>query len=230
MKRNRFVRYAIFLSIMLLGFVLYLIGNGGHYDFLVPGPVIEGHADIDCAECHILAPGSARQQIQHNVKFLLGNKDMFVDYGYSKVTSFQCLSCHENINDRHPVYRFREPRFLEARSVINATSCINCHVEHSGKRVSSELTFCRACHENLDLEEDPLDISHRILIERNDWESCLRCHDFHGNHDYTVSNTVNKWLSIKQIQSYFAQGKDPYSDTKLFTAPDSTAEFAKEEL
>ena len=64
---------------------------------------------------------------------------------------------------------------------------MSCHREHQGVRVTlTEIGYCRHCHEETRLKRDPLDVSHEALIKAKEWDSCLGCHDFHGNHRMTV--------------------------------------------
>jgi len=90
---------------------------------LIPGEMNTGHQNIDCDYCHRLATGSLRQQIQANVRFVLGLRLKAADYGRSPVTNEQCLGCHRRPDDRHPVFLFFEPRFKEARK-----NCSRSHV------------------------------------------------------------------------------------------------------
>lgn len=182
------------------------------------GPIQTGHSDIDCADCHAPAPGSARQQIQANLRHLAGLRSVPADFGYAPVSSAQCLDCHERPNERHPIYRFREPRFTEARDVVEATSCLGCHSEHRAERVSAELTFCRACHGELELKLDPLDVPHHELVAAGDWNSCLGCHDFHGNHARTPQTRVLDAHEVEALLDYLKNGASPYGREKIFKA------------
>ena len=122
---------------------------------------------------------------------------MAVDFGHQPVTNATCLECHDRPNDRHPVFRFFEPRFAEAREQIQPQYCLSCHLEHSGKRVTTfEITSCVHCHKDITLNHDPTTISHEDLIEAGQWESCLGCHDFHGNHVMKPKMVVEQILTI----------------------------------
>jgi nitrate/TMAO reductase-like tetraheme cytochrome c subunit len=125
-----------------------------------------------------------------------------------------CLACHEREDDRHPVYRFNEPRFIEARQAIQPQFCVSCHKEHTGVRVSSDPENCKFCHQKLKMKEDPLDISHFDLIKLKNWDTCLACHDFHGDHVMKTPTNTKDMLDQQQIKNYMAGGKDPYSDKK----------------
>ncbi len=182
---------------------------------LIPGEMNTGHQNIDCDYCHRLATGSLRQQIQANVRFVLGLRLKAADYGRSPVTNEQCLGCHRRPDDRHPVFLFFEPRFKEARKKLQPQSCISCHAEHSNVRITlSDIGFCRTCHEKLVLQEDPISISHAQLIKQKQWETCLGCHDFHGNHIMTTPRQLDKALAPQKIRDYFNGADSPYSKEK----------------
>ena len=191
----------------------------GEERFHVKGAMNVGHEQLSCSSCHQSARGTIRQQIQANAKFLLGVRESPVDFGYRKVTNTMCLECHDRPNDRHPVFRFFELRFAEARKMIQPQNCISCHLEHSGKRVTiSEITYCVHCHKKTVLKNDPITISHEELILGEKWESCLGCHDFHGNHEQNTKIVVEEALTSEQIREYFSGGSSPYSDTKYYKA------------
>src|SRR5262249_16756851 len=74
----------------------------------------------------------------------------------------------------------------KARAELGVESCVSCHREHKGVRATMIPTACATCHQNLELKLDPLDVSHRKLVARKEWTSCLGCHDFHGNHNREI--------------------------------------------
>jgi len=165
-----------------------------------------GHHSLACSQCHMPSPGSVRQQLQGKMQSLVG-KGFFVDFGAGPVTRDTCLSCHRRPKDRHPVFRFLEPRFAEARSTIGAHQCVGCHQEHLGRRVTVSLTFCQTCHNELQLAEDPILPTHENLIQNSRWASCLGCHDFHGNHEFETPSTP---FSEAALKAYFSGGPSPY--------------------
>jgi len=115
---------------------------------------------------------SVTQQLNANLKFLLGQRKKSVDFGLQNVDSKKCQSCHERPNDRHPVHRFMEPRFGEVRAAFHPELCESCHMEHNGSRiVLDDLAYCQGCHEDTDLKHDPLDVPHSTLIQNNQWST-----------------------------------------------------------
>lgn len=188
-----------------------LVAYSSEYGLHRPGPMNTGHAELACSSCHRSAPGTIRQQLQNAARHALGMSGGPIDVGFAPVTSDDCIACHERPEDRHPVYRFLEPRFAEARAAIHPERCVSCHHEHSGTRVSlADTTFCRHCHADTTVENDPLDISHRTLIATQQWTSCLGCHDFHGNHGVQSPHRVNQAIDSHLIERYFAGGPSPY--------------------
>lgn len=188
------------------------------------GPANTGHETLQCQDCHVPAPGTARQQIQANTRYWLGWRTNPADFQHQAVTNAQCKDCHVNPQDAHPVHRFNEPRFAEARANIQPENCASCHLEHEGARVTAEVTFCVECHQDLVLKNDPLDISHEDLTAEENWGSCLGCHDFHGNHVMEEPTTIDSALKLEEIIKYFEGGPSPYSDQKFYQAKEPNNE------
>jgi hypothetical protein len=181
----------------------------------VRGPMNTGHDDIDCEHCHQPAPGSLRQQLQANARHLLGLRGSAADFGLQRVGNAQCLACHDFPEERHPVFRFTEPRFERARLALHPETCVSCHVEHRGVRVTlPDNDYCRHCHGETRLKRDPLDVSHETLIDDGRWESCLGCHDFHGNHVMTTRRRLADVIPPERVAAYFRGGASPYSQTR----------------
>jgi len=186
-----------------------------------PGPTNTGHEALKCQDCHLSAAGNARQQIQANIRYWLGWREKLVDFQHQAVNNKQCQACHINPKDTHPVHRFNEPRFAKARKNIQPHYCVSCHREHKGGRVTNTMTFCKECHQDLVLKNEPLEISHEELTQQEHWTSCLGCHDFHGNHIMEEPSTMDKILTPNTIINYFKGSPSPYSDQKNYQAKEA---------
>lgn len=182
------------------------------------GPLLVGHENVACEACHAPSPGTTRQQIQAKVHYVVGLRETSVDFGYGAVTSKACLECHDRPNERHPIFRFHEPRFQDAVAKIEATSCLGCHSEHTAHRAFTEATFCQACHEDLVLKADPLEVNHETLIANLEWQSCLGCHDFHGNHRHEAPVMLEEAYAPAAIRQYLRAGPSPYPLPKIYEA------------
>ncbi|WP_248722688.1 cytochrome c3 family protein [Seonamhaeicola sp. ML3] len=183
------------------------------------GPMNTGHQDLSCFTCHADAKGNLMQQLQSNVSHAFGAREESVDFGTQDVTVDNCLECHDRPNDRHPTYRFSEPRFKDAIKNIDATTCITCHTEHKEERVSvASIDYCMNCHQELVVENDPLDMSHEEIIAKAQWTTCIQCHDFHGNHRYEVPEKMKDTIPMLHVQKYFDGGEDPYGTDKKYIA------------
>lgn len=183
------------------------------------GPMNSGHGELACISCHLKAPGSVRQQLQANMRFLLGQRQASADFGHREVDNAACLSCHERPNDRHPVYRFLEPRFAKVRQTLGPHLCTSCHQEHTGQRVTLvRIDYCAECHKDTRLRKDPLDVPHDRLIALKLWETCLGCHDFHGNHIFKTATVVEQIVPSETIRAYFAGGPSPYGEARRYRA------------
>ena len=217
LRKRQFIGGVIGLVIGIIIFQILNLEATEQYRSI--GPMNTGHEDISCLACHTDAKGNLLQQVQSNISHLVGVSKEGVSFGTEDVTSDNCLQCHDRPNDRHPIYRFSEPRFSDAVKNIDATNCITCHVEHHEERVSiSPVNYCMNCHQDLDIENDPLDISHKDIIEKEAWLTCIQCHDFHGNHRYTVPEKLTDTIPMKVLNDYFNGGKDPYGNDKKYTA------------
>ena len=205
---------------LVLGMSLfYMFTLDAAEDYVSIGPMNTGHETLNCYACHADANGNLIQQVQSNISHAFGARAEGVDFGTKDVTLNNCLACHDRPNDRHPTYRFTEPRFKEAVKQIDATTCITCHKEHNAERVSvASGDYCMNCHQDLVVENDPLDMSHEAIIAGKLWRTCIQCHDFHGNHTYDVPEKLADTIPLQTIQNYFEGGKDPYGTNKKYIA------------
>jgi len=184
------------------------------------GSMNTGHSSLDCESCHRPASGTLRQQLGHNARTAIGaHEHDWVAVGYAPVTNEACQSCHDRPNDRHPVSRFEELRFAAQRETLGPHRCINCHGEHTGKRIGKvEMDYCFNCHADMRVQDDPIQPSHAELAREEEWTTCLTCHDFHGNHIMEVPVNMQDRLRVEEIQGYFEGGADPYSLDKKYRA------------
>lgn len=216
-RKPQHLAYTAGIIISLLGLAVLL--TPAYDKFHARGPMNSGHDTLNCISCHQVAPGSFRQQIQANLRYALGKRDRLADFGHQAVSNESCLGCHERPNDRHPVYRFLEPRFLKARANLSPQFCVSCHTEHKGQRVTHpEIGYCVNCHKLTKVRKDPLDVPHERLIALKRWESCLGCHDFHGNHKMKTKKSVEQIIPAKKIRAYFRGGKSPYGEDRHYKA------------
>jgi hypothetical protein len=63
-----------------------------------------------------------------------------------------------------------------------------------------------------------VDVSHERLIARDRWETCLGCHDFHGNHVMTTATTVKGVISSARLRAYFDGGPSPFGEVRRHKA------------
>lgn len=215
LRQRQFIGIIAGIGVGTALFAFFTFEPTGQYISL--GPMNTGHDNISCSACHLDAKGNLTQQLQSNVAHAFGGRDKDVFFGTQDVTVDNCLQCHDRPNDRHPTYRFEEPRFADATEVINATTCITCHSEHHDERISlAKLDYCMNCHTDLAVENDPLDIPHVTLAANEQWSTCIQCHDFHGNHDYEVPEKMQDTIPLKDIMVYVKGGKDPFGNDKKY--------------
>ena len=210
---ERLAAYRWGLVAALVGGVVLLLP--GRESWHSAGPRNIGHTKTECGECHAPAPGNFAGQALYNLLYAVGLSDSAPYFIYQPAGNEQCLACHENPDDRHPVAKFLEPEFAEARRAVGVQSCVNCHQEHLGIRVSITPRVCRHCHEDTVVDDDPIDVPHATLIAEQRWETCLGCHDFHGNHDREVPKMMSEALTEEQVERYFDGGESPYGHRRL---------------
>ena len=222
-KVKRF-RMGLLIGLSIVGIFIAVIQTGNWQYNMAPGSMNTGHESLACEECHLESKGTFRQQLQANIQYWLGKRKATVTIGYNPVSNRDCVDCHRRPKDRHPVYRFMEPKYKKIRQEIQAHSCNACHQEHSGTRVTIEAEFCSHCHEKLKLKKDPLDTTHQQLVKEKRWSTCLGCHDFHGNYQYEVPEKVNQAKSGEVINDYLLGGQSPYGKDKQYKAKETRHE------
>jgi len=181
---------------------------------LAKGPTNPGHSQLGCTDCHDPAPGTLRQQLQALVAFGLGRRHTAPSIGRLPVDNNVCLDCHHRSTERHPSFRFRQPRFAEARAELGAHECISCHREHTGEHLSVSNEFCASCHSDMSLQQPVIQPTHEELARNGEWDTCLRCHDFHGNHVREAPRRMSRALDLRSVMEHFATGRPIYGKKK----------------
>ena len=212
MSKRQKIAYS--LGLFLNGIVVFILLQPQTSSWHAHGPIQSGHADIECADCHRKSTGTVRQQLQAKVQYLLGNRIEDIHVGSQPVSNTQCLACHERDTDNHPVHRFNEPRFAKVRAKLMPQTCLGCHMEHTGKRVTQDIDICQNCHEELSIKQDPITTPHVQLVKQKQWQTCLGCHDFHGNHVMDLPNTLTNLISKESLELYFSDGDSPYPEQR----------------
>lgn len=214
LTRERRAPYALGLIVAAIGGVLLLLP--GNELWHAKGPFNTGHTKLECGDCHTPAPGNFIGQAFGNLTHAVGLSDSAPFFVYAPPGNEQCLDCHENPDMVHPVDEFLEPEFAKVRETRGVQYCTGCHQQHLGVRVSvAPRVVCQDCHDDMALDDDPVDISHTRLISDQRWETCLGCHDHHGNHDREVPTMMSEILTEEQIQRYFDGGRSPYGYRRL---------------
>jgi ferredoxin-NADP reductase/bacterioferritin-associated ferredoxin len=170
-----------------------------------------GHEQLKCVSCHTESGASSRQVFQAKVKHALGLRETGAVLGMQPVTSATCIQCHANPDDRHPPQRFLEPRFEKARAETGAQNCVSCHREHSGVRVTApSATYCVSCHQDLKVKNDKTSPTHDMLVQQKRWDTCLQCHDYHGNHKWNAPLRLQDAKTLDELHKYLKSGASPF--------------------
>jgi ferredoxin-NADP reductase/bacterioferritin-associated ferredoxin len=173
-----------------------------------------GHEELKCAACHVEAAGTLRQVLQAKAKHVLGLRQTGAVLGMQPVSSATCMQCHANPDDRHAPNRFFEPRFAQAREQLAPQLCVSCHREHSAARVTvAPPTYCVNCHQDVKVKDDKISPTHEALIVQKRWETCLQCHDYHGNHHWNAPLRVQDGVTLQALEQYLKKGPSPYGPT-----------------
>lgn len=226
-RKRQFI--GILVGVVLSVCIQVFLSLPSNESYVSLGPMNTGHEKLTCESCHTKAKGNVFQQVQANLMYTLGKRKSEADFGTENVDTKKCQSCHDRPNDRHPVHRFKEPRFAKARKQIDATNCETCHLEHNGVRLTIDNTvFCQNCHQELELKEDPLDVPHTELIKNAQWTTCLQCHDFHGNHIRKAPEHMKDTLSMETIRKYIKGSASPYGELKKYLAKEKPSDILVE--
>jgi ferredoxin-NADP reductase len=192
---------------------------------LAIGPMTMGHETLACGDCHQRAQGSVRQQLQANLRYLLGNRSRPADFVHQPVVTATCETCHNMQAAVHAPFMFLEPRYQPVRDTLGPHACVSCHAEHDAIRVSLGNTlFCKSCHETVVMKNDPLDVTHAELAKTGQWASCMGCHDYHGNHRFKSQTRMADRFTNGTVEDYFKTGPSPYGERKeVATSPKRTS-------
>ncbi len=181
---------------------------------LAKGPANPGHGGLECADCHDPAPGTVRQQVQAAVAFGLGLRETPPAVGRLPVSNQVCMDCHERRADLHPTHDFEEPKYFEERREIAADQCITCHKEHSGRHVANTGQFCSTCHGDVGEIDKPIQPTHPELVAGERWDTCMRCHDYHGNHVREAPRTLGEAFDGRTVLRHLDSGAPLYGEKR----------------
>ena len=204
-KKRRRVGYRVGLGLGAAYLLLFISFPEGQV--LAKGPTNPGHSQLSCTDCHDPAPGTLRQQLQALVAYALGRRHEPPSIGRLPVSNEVCLDCHDRPTERHPSFRFRQPRFAKARVELGAHECISCHREHTGDHLSVSNQFCASCHSDMRLQHPIIEPTHEELAMNGEWDTCLRCHDFHGNHVRETPRSMDRALDLQSVKEHFVTGR-----------------------
>lgn len=180
-----------------------------------------GHEQLKCVACHAENSASTRQTLQAKVKHAVGLRQTGAVMGMQPVTSSTCVQCHANSDDRHAPNRFLEPRFEKARAETGAHQCVSCHREHSAVRVTApSATYCVSCHQDMKVRDDKTSPTHDFLVRNKRWESCLQCHDYHGNHKWNAPLRLQDANTLDVLDKYLKGGPSPFGAVIVKTKQD----------
>jgi len=118
-----------------------LVALPDHGRSVVPGHMTPGHERLACVECRAAAPGTTRRQVRANVLLWAGFRRTGASFGHEPGSRASCTGCHARDDDRHPSFRFREPRFAAVNRTLDACDCLTCHDVHGNHPVRAPHRF-----------------------------------------------------------------------------------------
>ena len=68
--------------------------------------------------------------------------------------------------------------------------------------------------------KEVIEPTHAALSAGKRWDTCLTCHDFHGNHPVKAPHRFEEAHDLKAVRAYLADGTDPYFAKKIHPARD----------
>lgn len=209
-------KFPLILALVVSMAVVVAMENPENEKWKSPGGKRDMHKSHRCDLCHLPAEGTVRQQVQANLQHWLGLRSSGADLVTKKIDNSDCLDCHRNLDDPHAVHLFLEPRFEDARAALQPQHCNGCHSHHSGKISTREMGICKHCHQDLEISNDRTTPSHLELVKEERWDSCLRCHDYHGNHLGEVPDHLDDAHDPLSIQDYLSgNSPSPYGEIKI---------------
>lgn len=217
LSRSRRRAYG-FACIALLGLASVLLWPSAAW-LQAAGMPTPGHANLECAACHQPAAGTLRQQVQASVRYFLGLRVEPAAIGNAPVQDSACRECHQRTADRHSLAVLSETRFVEVQAAHGVHHCTGCHQEHHGQRVTASAEICSNCHADISIKGDTAVPDHATLLAQEAWDTCMRCHDYHGNHD--LSRGESKYptrfadgFTLEAVREYLGSG-DPVYGPKI---------------
>jgi hypothetical protein len=209
---------------VLLSLLPMLLLLPGFQDVRPHGNANTGHEQLECTACHVESAASTRQALQAKARHALGLRETGAVVGMQPVGNATCTDCHDNPGDRHAPHRFLEPRFEQARAETGAQLCVSCHREHSQSRVTAPSPgYCASCHGKLEVPGDRASPTHAQLLASQRWDTCLQCHDYHGNHKWNAPPKLQDAATPDRLNRYLKDGPSPYGPPAIKARQDKTS-------
>jgi ferredoxin-NADP reductase/bacterioferritin-associated ferredoxin len=213
---SRSFRFKAYIAGALLMLLPLLVLLPGLQEMRPHGHPNVGHEQLKCVACHAETPATLRQTLQAKVKHTIGLRETGAVFGMQAVTTATCTQCHANPGDRHAPHRFLEPRFEKARAETGAQQCVSCHREHSGVRITAANTgYCVSCHADMKVKDDKTSPTHDVLVREKRWDTCLQCHDYHGNHKWRAPLRLVDATTVEVLEKYMKTGPSPFGSSVI---------------
>ncbi len=185
---------------------------------VMPGPVVQGHAEIEqaCSKCHSPFSKDTQDQLCNDCHTEVG-QDVTRGQGFhgrfSPVREMQCNACHTDHRGRDAdIVRLDPETFRHEVTDFPLTGaharvgvhCAACHVE--GKKYREAPTDCFSCHAKEDVHKGALGTD------------CARCHQDTAWKDARFDHTTTRFpLEGKHqgVACYACHQNETYTNTPL---------------
>jgi len=74
--------------------------------------------------------------------------------------------------------------------------------------------FCVTCHSGMEVREDRTTPTHAALAAEERWDTCLRCHDFHGNHHHEWPESLEEAFGGREVLRHLDSGAPLYGEKR----------------
>ena len=74
--------------------------------------------------------------------------------------------------------------------------------------------FCSTCHSDLGAIDKPIQPTHPELVAGERWDTCMRCHDYHGNHVREAPRTLEEAFDGRTVLRHLDSGAPLYGEKR----------------
>lgn len=192
---------------------------------VMPGPVVEGHKDLetDCNNCHTKFDRQSQRQLcldcHEDIDADQQAKEGFHGL-HSAASQAECAVCHVEHKGRGADITGLVPELFDhsftdfpLQGQHSSTACADCHV--SGKLFRDTSAQCSSCHENDDPHQGNLGDNCASCHAESGWSEISFDHDTETDYPLTGAHVQTPCSSCHVNESYEDTATDCYACHKL---------------